>query len=64
MLHNVEQLIPAADLEDADMFAHYVRWLDEMLRSRGAWRRETSFAVSCSCATKLRRATTTICKCS
>ena len=35
MHHNVEQLAPAVDLEDGEMFARYVRWLDDMLRSRG-----------------------------
>ena len=35
MRYNVEHLTPAVDLGDADMFAKYVRWLDDLLRARG-----------------------------
>lgn len=35
MRHNIDHLIPAVDLQDASMFARYVEWLDEVLRSRG-----------------------------
>lgn len=35
MHYNIEHLIPAVDLEDAEMFARYARWLDDMLGSRG-----------------------------
>ena len=35
MRYNIDHLIPAVDLNDGSMFARYVQWLDEMLRSRG-----------------------------
>lgn len=35
MHYNIEHLIPAVDLEDAEMFVKYVQWLDNMLSSRG-----------------------------
>jgi hypothetical protein len=35
MHHNIDHLVPAVDLELPSMFADYVRWLDDMLRSRG-----------------------------
>lgn len=35
MLYNLEHLAPAVDLEEPEMFASYVRWLDGMLRARG-----------------------------
>lgn len=34
MHHNVDHLIPAVDLDDPQMFAKYVQWLDSVLRSR------------------------------
>lgn len=35
MLHNIDFLVPAVDLEDGAMFAQYTSWLFGMLRSRG-----------------------------
>ena len=35
MRYNIEHLSPAVDLEDAAMFATYVRWLNSVLASRG-----------------------------
>ncbi len=34
MHYNIEHLIPAVDLDDPQMFAKYVQWLDSVLRSR------------------------------
>lgn len=34
MRYNIDQLIPAVDLDDASMFARYVEWLDALLRAR------------------------------
>ena len=44
MRYNIEHLIPAVDLGDAPMFARYIEWLDEMLRSRNV---ETKEVVRC-----------------
>ena len=44
MRYNIEHLIPAVDLGDAPMFARYVEWLDEVLRSRNV---ETKEVVRC-----------------
>ena len=44
MRYNIEHLIPAVDLGDGAMFARYVEWLDEMLRSRNV---ETKEVVRC-----------------
>ena len=41
---NVDQLVPAVDLGDEAMFARYVEWLDDMLRSRNVGTRDV---VSC-----------------
>ena len=35
MHYNIEHLIPAVDLEQPEMFASYVTWLNNMLGSRG-----------------------------
>jgi hypothetical protein len=35
MGHNIDQLVPAVDLGDPEMFAQYTRWLDSVLLSRG-----------------------------
>ena len=35
MRYNVEHLAPAVDLEDAALFATYVRWLTGLLAARG-----------------------------
>ncbi|HEY4132920.1 MAG TPA: hypothetical protein VGM50_20060 [Gemmatimonadaceae bacterium] len=40
MHYNIEHLIPAVDLEKAEMFADYARWLDKMLGSRGVSARD------------------------
>ncbi len=34
MRYNLEHLAPAVDLEEPEMFAGYVRWLDGLLRAR------------------------------
>ena len=34
MRYNLEHLIPAVDLGQPEMFAGYVRWLDDLLRAR------------------------------
>ncbi|HEX7240972.1 MAG TPA: hypothetical protein VF263_11940 [Longimicrobiaceae bacterium] len=34
MRYNLEHLAPAVDLEQPEMFAGYVRWLDGLLRAR------------------------------
>lgn len=34
MRYNLEHLAPAVDLEEPEMFANYVRWLDSLLRAR------------------------------
>lgn len=34
MRYNLEHLIPAVDLGQPEMFAAYVRWLDDLLRAR------------------------------
>jgi hypothetical protein len=44
MLHNVDHLIPAVDLGDPSMFAHYVEWLDGLLRARSV---DTTHLVRC-----------------
>src|SRR5262245_27343501 len=44
MRYNIEHMIPAVDLGDPPMFARYVEWLDEMLRSRNV---ETKEVVRC-----------------
>ena len=40
MHYNIEHLIPAVDLENAEMFAQYARWLDSMLGARGVSTRD------------------------
>ncbi len=35
MRYNLEHLAPAVDLGRPDMFAGYIRWLDDLLRARG-----------------------------
>ena len=35
MRYNIEHLVPAVDLNEPDMFANYIRWLDGLLRARG-----------------------------
>jgi len=35
MHYNIEHLMPAVELDDADLFTRYVVWLDDMLRARG-----------------------------
>jgi hypothetical protein len=40
MHYNIEHLIPAVDLEQPEMFASYVTWLDNMLGSRGVSTRD------------------------
>ena len=35
MRYNIEHLAPAVDLEEAALFATYVRWLTDMLAARG-----------------------------
>lgn len=35
MHYNIEHLLPAVELDDANLFARYVTWLDDMLRARG-----------------------------
>jgi hypothetical protein len=40
MHYNIDHLISAVDLEQPDMFAQYVVWLDSMLRSRGVATRD------------------------
>jgi hypothetical protein len=42
MRYNIEHLIPAVDLENESMFADYVRWLDNMLGSRGVSSRDVT----------------------
>lgn len=44
MRYNIEHLMPAVELGDAPMFARYIEWLDEMLRSRSV---ETKEVVRC-----------------
>jgi hypothetical protein len=44
MRYNIEHLIPAVDLGDPQMFARYVEWLDNLLRSRNV---ETKEVVRC-----------------
>lgn len=44
MKYNIEHLIPAVDLGDGQMFARYVEWLDDLLRSRNV---ETKEVVRC-----------------
>jgi hypothetical protein len=44
MRYNIEHLVPAVDLGDGQMFARYVEWLDNMLRSRNV---ETKEVVRC-----------------
>lgn len=44
MRYNIEHLVPAVDLNDPGMFARYIEWLDEMLRSRNV---ETKEVVRC-----------------
>jgi len=38
--HTIEYLIPAVHLEEPQMFASYVRWLDDLLRARNVSTRE------------------------
>jgi hypothetical protein len=40
MHYNIEHLIPAVDLEQPELFATYVRWLNDMLNSRGVSTRD------------------------
>ncbi|HEX4683348.1 MAG TPA: hypothetical protein VH277_11590, partial [Gemmatimonadaceae bacterium] len=40
MHYNIEHLIPAVDLQQPELFAQYVRWLDGMLRARGVATRD------------------------
>ena len=40
MRYNIEHLVPAVDLGDPPMFARYVEWLDNLLRSRNVETRE------------------------
>jgi hypothetical protein len=42
MRYNIEHLVPAVDLEDAALFAAYVRWLTDMLASRGVASRDVT----------------------
>jgi hypothetical protein len=35
MRYNLEHLVPAVELERPELFEAYVRWVDELLRSRG-----------------------------
>src|SRR5947209_6219450 len=40
MHYNIEHLIPAVDLQQPELFAEYVHWLDGMLRARGVATRD------------------------
>lgn len=40
MHYNIEHLIPAVDLEQPELFATYVRWLNDMLNARGVATRD------------------------
>jgi hypothetical protein len=40
MRYNIDFLASAVDLESPEEFARYVRWLDDMLRSRGVGTRD------------------------
>ncbi|HEX5972174.1 MAG TPA: hypothetical protein VFY85_09620 [Gemmatimonadaceae bacterium] len=42
MHFNVDHLIPAVDLGDADLFGRYLQWLDDLLRSRGVETRDVT----------------------
>lgn len=42
MHFNVDHLIPAVDLGDPDLFARYVTWLCDLLRSRGVDTRDVT----------------------
>jgi hypothetical protein len=42
MHFNVDHLIPAVDLGDADLFGRYLQWLDDLLRSRGVATRDVT----------------------
>jgi hypothetical protein len=40
MHYNIEHLIPAVDLEQPELFATYVRWLNDMLNARNVATRD------------------------
>lgn len=42
MHFNVEHLVPAVDLGDADLFARYVQWLHGLLHARGVDTRDVT----------------------
>jgi hypothetical protein len=54
MHYNIEHLIPAVDLQEPELFAQYVRWLDGMLRARGVATRDVH-----RCLERLREETRT-----